>query len=163
MCAEWDYLKVVRCLSSWKWKSYEIKHFQVIFYKAFSSYREICKTITLISGFFLKNQSSTTAKKGCFTKGKNFKNWNYKCVNNTWLQWFVVCRRSMGSLLHWLKSSFTKVRDLQYLSRNVFLYVHTFTFLSCFTSRQREVWSSISDWYFFSPFFLFVFFLLLVL
>jgi len=48
----------------------------------------------------------------------------------------------MGSLLLWLKSSFTKVNNLEELAVNevtVFLYLHAFMHLWYLISRQVEI------------------------
>lgn len=68
----------------------------------------------------------------------------------------------MGSLLHWLKSSFTKVRNLQYLTRNVFFYVHAFTFHISSPDNERSD-LPYQTLILFLPLLSFVFFLLFVL
>lgn len=92
------------------------------------------------------------------------KNWNHKYVNNTWLQQFILCRRSMGSLLHWLKSYSTKVKNLQEFNWEWFplcTCIHIPVILNLQAMRDEF---SMSDYeIFFFPFFLFTFFLLFTL
>lgn len=61
---------------------------------------------------------------------------------NTRLQWFILCRRSMGSLLRWLKSSSTKVKNLPDFNWEWFLlcgYIHIAMIFNLQTARDRNL------------------------